>query len=75
MSSGKGATKPRRAISSRLNRALIVGSSARLELEREDDAGIIEAEIPSGPYRSLALREGETLLVRPRKTRVFLNAA
>jgi len=24
---------------------------------------------------ALALREGETLLVRPRKTKVFLNAA
>lgn len=75
MSSGKGATKPRRAISSRLARALIVGPSARLELEREDDAGIIEAEIPSELYRSLAPREGETLLVRPRRTKVFLNAA
>jgi sulfate transport system ATP-binding protein len=62
-------------ISARLKRALIVGPSARLELEREDDAGIIEAEIASDLYRSLALREGETLLVRPRKTKVFLNAA
>ena len=62
-------------IAARLKRALIVGPSARLELEREDDAGIIEAEIPSDVYRSLALREGETLLVRPRKTKVFLNAA
>jgi len=62
-------------IPARLKRALIVGPSARLELEREDDAGIIEAEIPSDLYRSLALREGETLLVRPRKTKVFLNAA
>jgi sulfate transport system ATP-binding protein len=58
-----------------LNRVLVVGPSARLELERADDAGIIEAEIPSELYRSLALREGETLLVRPRRTKVFLNAA
>jgi sulfate transport system ATP-binding protein len=62
-------------IAARLKRALIVGPSARLELEREDDAGIIEAEIPSELYRSLAPREGETLLVRPRRTKVFLNAA
>ena len=59
----------------RLARALIVDPSARMELEREDDAGIIEAEIPSDHYRSLALREGETLLMRPRKTKVSLNAA
>jgi sulfate transport system ATP-binding protein len=62
-------------ILARLARALIVGPSARLELEREDDAGIIEAKIPSDLYRSLALREGKTLLVRARKTKVFLNAA
>jgi sulfate/thiosulfate transport system ATP-binding protein len=62
-------------ILARLNRALVVGLSARLELEREDDAGIIEAEIPIDLYRCLALREGETLLVRPRKTKVFLSAA
>ena len=62
-------------IPARLRRALIVGPSARLELEREDDASVIEAEIASELFRSLALREGETLLVRPRRTRVFLNAA
>jgi sulfate transport system ATP-binding protein len=58
-----------------LKRVLVAGPSARLELEREDDAGIIEAEIPSDLHRRLALREGETLLVRPRKTKVFLNVA
>ena len=57
-----------------LNRALVVGPSARLELEREDDAGIIEAEIPSELFRSLKLREGETLLVKPKRTKVFLQA-
>jgi hypothetical protein len=44
-------------------------------LEHEDDAGIIEAEIPGGLYRSVALREGGAPLVRPRETKVFLNAA
>ncbi len=62
-------------ILARLKRALIVGPSARLELEREDGAGMIEAEIPSELHRRLALREGDTLLVRPRRTKVFLNAA
>ena len=62
-------------IRARLKRALVVGPSARLELERDDDASIIEADIPSDLYRRLALREGEALLVRPRKTKVFLNAA
>jgi sulfate transport system ATP-binding protein len=57
-----------------LNRVLVVGPSARLELEREDDAGLIEAEIPSELYRMLKLREGETLLVTPKRTKVFLQA-
>ena len=58
-----------------LNRVQLVGLSARLELERADDAGIIEAEIPGERFRRLGLREGETLLARPRRTKVFLNAA
>ena len=62
-------------IAARLRRALIVGPLARLELEREDDAGMIEAEIPSDLYRHLALREGDLLLARPRRTKVFLDAA
>ena len=45
------------------------------ELEREDKAGIIDAEIPSDLYRRLNLKEGETLLVRPKKMQVFLDPA
>lgn len=33
----------------------------------------IEAEIPASVYRALNLREGETLVVRPRRVRVFLD--
>jgi len=58
-----------------LSRALVMGASARLELEREDKAGIIDAEIPSDLYRRLNLKEGETLLVRPKKMQVFLDPA
>ena len=56
-----------------LNRALVVGANARLELERKDKSGIIEAEMPSELFRSLGLREGESLLARPRKMQVFLD--
>jgi sulfate transport system ATP-binding protein len=59
----------------RLNRALVVGPIARLELEREDNGGIIEAEIPADDYRKLGLQEGEALLARPRKMQVFLQPA
>jgi sulfate transport system ATP-binding protein len=58
-----------------LNRALVVGPTARLELEREDGGGLIEAEIPSEVFRALGLREGELLLARPRRMQVFLEPA
>jgi len=61
-----------------LLRALAVGPVARLELEREERDGvnpdIIEAEIPTELYRKLKLREGETLVVRPRRMQVYLAA-
>ena len=51
---------------------------ARLELDREDavdgqSAELIEVEIPTELYRKLALREGESLVVRPKKMQVFLD--
>jgi sulfate transport system ATP-binding protein len=56
-----------------LNRLLLVGPTARLELEREDSAQIIEAELPAERARHLNLRQGETLLIRPRKMQVFVE--
>jgi sulfate/thiosulfate transport system ATP-binding protein len=56
-----------------LERALVVGPSARLELKRTDTGEHIEAEILADDYRRLGLRHGERLVVRPRKLRVFLD--
>jgi sulfate transport system ATP-binding protein len=56
-----------------LERALVVGPSARLELKRTDTDEHIEAEILADDYRRLGLRHGERLVVRPRKLRVFLD--
>jgi sulfate transport system ATP-binding protein len=56
-----------------LNRLLVVGPTARLELEREDSAQIIEAELPAERARHLKLRQGETLLIRPNKMQVFVE--
>jgi sulfate/thiosulfate transport system ATP-binding protein len=60
-------------IVARLERALVVGPSARLELKRIDTQQLIEAEIQASAYRALNLRDGETLIVRPRRVRVFLD--
>ena len=56
-----------------LNRLLVVGPTARLELEREDSSQIIEAELPAEKARHLKLRQGETLLIRPNKLQVFVE--
>lgn len=36
---------------------------------------IIEAQIPAEHFRALGLREGETLVVTPRRARVFVESA
>ena len=65
-----------------LDRAIVVGPIARLELipveahptVRAQDP-MIEAQIPAQQFRDLGLREGETLVVTPRKARVFVEGA
>jgi sulfate transport system ATP-binding protein len=63
-----------------LQRALVIGPVARLELWAEappPDVGahepLIEARIPAERFSALGLREGERLLLRPRRARVFLQ--
>jgi sulfate transport system ATP-binding protein len=56
-----------------LNRVLLVGPTARLEVEREDCADVIEIELPAERVRNLNLKAGETLLVRPRRVQVFVG--
>ncbi len=60
-------------ISVQLNRLLVVGPTARLELEREDTGEIVEAEIPAPRARALNLKVGETLSVFPRNMQVFVD--
>ena len=67
-----------------LSRAIVVGPIARLELIPSDDTQatdnaesehLIEAQIPAERFRELGLREGETLVVTPRRAKVFLDEA
>jgi sulfate transport system ATP-binding protein len=62
-------------LAARLDRALLVGPLARLELlpAEGDGTQIIEAHLGADEYRALGLAEGETVLVSPRKARVFLE--
>lgn len=63
----------------RLDRAIVVGPIARLELMPVDGAAhegndpLIEAQIPAQQYHEMAFAEGDTLVVSPRKARVFLR--
>ena len=63
-------------IIARLERALVVGSVARLELVSNDDSStpdIIEAEIPANEFRDQRYVEGELLVLTPRKSQVFVT--
>jgi sulfate transport system ATP-binding protein len=57
----------------KLRRAHAIGPLAQLDLERADNAQLIEAVIPNERYRELGLKDGETLLVRPKRMHVFVD--
>ena len=66
-------------IVARLTRAIVVGPMARLELEPSEDLGfgkdaVIEAQISAAQWREQGLQEGETLVLTPRKARVFVES-
>jgi sulfate transport system ATP-binding protein len=62
-------------IVARLERALVMGSVARLELISQDNINqenVIEAEIPANEFRDQNYVEGELLVLTPRKSKVFV---
>jgi sulfate transport system ATP-binding protein len=64
-------------IPAKLVRAIVVGPIARLELQPLDasaagSSDIIEAQIPATQFAAEAFKEGETLVLTPRKARVFV---
>ena len=66
-----------RGIVAQLTRAIVVGPIARLELLPLDSSAsgsgdIIEAQIPAQQYRELGFKEGDTLVLTPRRARVFV---
>jgi sulfate/thiosulfate transport system ATP-binding protein len=58
-----------------LRRAHAIGPLAQLELERADNAQLIEAVISSERYAQLKLVEGDALVVRPKRLHVFVDHA
>ncbi|MGV7208968.1 sulfate/molybdate ABC transporter ATP-binding protein [Oxalobacteraceae bacterium A2-2] len=57
----------------KLRRAHAIGPLAQLDLERGDNAELIEAVIPNERYSHLQLKEGDTLVVRPKRLHVFVD--
>ena len=62
-------------IVAQVKRAHAIGPLAQLELERDGDGSLIEAILPVERYNALQLHMGATVLVRPRRVRVFLDQA
>ena len=74
---GLSAADQPRGIVAKLTRAMVIGPIARLELLPLDASAsgsgdIIEAQIPAQHYRELDFKEGDTLVLTPRKARVFV---
>ncbi|MDD3935279.1 sulfate ABC transporter ATP-binding protein [Rhodoferax sp.] len=74
---GASAADQPRGIVAKLTRAMVIGPIARLELLPLDSSAsngseIIEAQIPSQHYRELDFKEGDTLVLTPRRARVFV---
>jgi sulfate transport system ATP-binding protein len=75
----RDATRGAGGIVARLERAVVIGPIARLELMPVDAAPrnghdpLIEGQIAAQLFHDLGVREGDTLLVTPRKARVFLQ--
>jgi sulfate transport system ATP-binding protein len=75
---GLNSGERQRGIVAKLVRSIVVGPIARLELLPLDASAagsgeIIEAHIPSQTFSALDLKEGETLVLTPRKARVFVS--
>ena len=74
---GASAAEQPRGIVAKLTRAMVIGPIARLELLPLDSSAsgsgdIIEAQIPAQHYRELDFKEGDTLVLTPRRARVFV---
>ena len=60
----------------RLDRALVIGPLARLELSALEPRGqILEAHLPVTEWQALGLKEGDAVRISPRRARVFVNMA
>ena len=74
---GASAADQPRGIVAKLTRAMVIGPIARLELLPADSSAsgsgdIIEAQIPAQLFEQQGFKEGEMLVLTPRRARVFV---
>jgi len=58
-----------------IRRAHAIGPLAQLDLQREDNGDLLEAVVPSERYTELGVAEGDRLVVRPKRLRIFVDEA
>ncbi|MES2187701.1 MAG: sulfate ABC transporter ATP-binding protein [Pseudomonadota bacterium] len=76
----KDAAGETRGIVATLDRAIVVGPTARLELipvapGTDGRDTLIEAQLPAEQFRAMGLKEGDKAVVTPRRARVFVEGA
>ncbi len=62
-----------------LERVIVIGPMARLELLRTETTGnvaadLVEAQMTAEEYKSLGIAEGDKLVLTPRRARIFVEA-
>jgi sulfate transport system ATP-binding protein len=61
------------AIAAKIADIRSLGATVRVELERSDGHGIVEAELPRDQFNSREFRKGEAVYLQPKRLRLFEN--
>lgn len=60
------------SVAARIRYIHLVGPVVQVELVRQDNGEFVEVEIAKGSYRSLELRTGDVVFIKPKQLKVFI---
>lgn len=60
------------SVAAKINYIHLVGAAVQVELVRQDNGEFVEAEIAKDYYRSLQLKTGEEVYIKPKQLKVFI---
>ncbi|MFF2447402.1 sulfate/molybdate ABC transporter ATP-binding protein [Neobacillus sp. NPDC058068] len=60
------------SVTAKISYIHLVGAVVQVELVRQDNGEFVEAEIPKDYYRSLELKTGEEVFIKPKQLKVFI---